>query len=421
VEARECRSCGKSDLIGVLDLGQQPWCNDLIPLTERDSAEVYPLNLAYCKDCTLLQLNYTVPKEVMFSEHGYLSGMTKTLRDHFWAFAKENIHEFELGYSDLIVDIGGNDGTQLLQYKKAGVSQVVNVESAFNIAEISRENGIHTINEFFNLGTVKKHFSRGSVSLINAAGVFFHLEELHSVIEGIKYLLKKDGVLTVQCMYAGELVRNQSYDMIYHEHLCYYTLQSLMNLLSPYGLNVFDAYHSPIHSGSLMVKVCNGREHEKTHRFSETLEADREYNLSSFLRFADVIRKQRFRLRNFLRVLKKNNNKIYAYGAPAKGNTLLNFEGIDETLIDKAVEINELKTGYLLPKSNIPIEKEDPSDYPDYYLLLSHNFADEIIEKNKDLLDKGVKFIVPFPEIKIVSSTGNTRLPIANQSWEHNI
>jgi len=404
MESTQCRSCKSDRLISVLDLGKQPWCNDLVTADNCNKVKTYPLHLIYCMECRLLQLNYTVPKEVMFKEHDYLSGTTKTLRDHFYKIAKENKKQFNLVSSDLVVDIGGNDGTQLLQYKKLGMHNVVNVESAHNIASISKKSGVPTINDFFTEDSARLNFKEGSTKLVNAAGVFFHLEELHSVIKGIKYILAEDGVFTIQCMYAGELVKNESFDMIYHEHLCYYTLDSLMNLLKPYGLEVFDAYHSPIHSGSLIVKVCHGRKYHPTPSFYSTLEMDKQFDLSSFLRFADKMREKQYSLRNYLQTLRKEGKTIYAYGAPAKGNTLLNYESINNELIDKSVEINELKVGKFLPVSNIPIEMESKEDYPDYYLLLSHNFEEEIIEKNKDLINKGVKFITPFPEIKVVGA-----------------
>jgi len=403
MELKGCRSCGVSGLVSVLDLGEQPWCNDFRLPEDADEVKVYPLHLVLCRMCGLLQLDYTVPKEVMFLEHDYLSGMTTTLAQHFYDLAKENIEQFDLKPSDIIVDIGGNDGTQLLQYKKLGLRKGINIESAKNIAEISASQGVRTVNNFFNEEIVRTGFEEGTIKLISAAGVFFHLEELHSAIKGIKYLLSRDGVFVAQCMYAGELVKNKSFDMIYHEHLCYYTLRSLMRLLEFYGLTVFDAYHSPIHSGSLIAKICHTNQYQKTDRFKETLEMDEEFSyLSSFDDFADTIRKKRYELKNFLLSLKEKGATIYAYGAPAKGNTLLNYEEIDNSIVDKAVEINELKVGKVLPLSNIPIEKEDKDDYPDYYLLLSHNFVGEILEKNKELLDKGVKFIVPFPEVTVI-------------------
>jgi len=286
----------------------------------------------------------------------------------------------------------------------------LNVESAVPIAKISESNDIPVVNEFFNEECVGKYIGTRCVKLINASGVFFHLEELHSVIKGIKECLQSDGVFVVQFMYAGKMVDNLNFDTIYHEHLCYYTLQSLINLLSPYGLEVFDATEAKIHSGSIIAKVCHNASlpamgsplNRKTERFQEAFQKDKRYTLDKFIEFGNNVRIQRNNLREFLVQLKRANKIIYAYGAPAKGNTLLNYFGIDRNLIDKAVEVNEMKVGHYLPQSHIPITLESKQDLPDYYLLLSHNFAEEIIEKNEDVIKRGTKFIMPFPEIKVI-------------------
>tara|TARA_R110000824_G_scaffold81566_1_gene205004 strand:- start:213 stop:1478 length:1266 start_codon:yes stop_codon:yes gene_type:complete len=419
----KCRSCKSEEQELILDLGEQPWCNDFLTKDRVGKEEVHPLRLFLCEECELLQIDQTVPKETMFGDHCYLSGTTSTLRNHFLSTAKENVEQFRLNRDDLVVDIGGNDGTQLLQYKEAGVSNVINIECAKRVSQISREAGINTLTEYFNRQCAEDKLGKGTVKLFNASGVFFHLEELHSVIEGIKYALASDGVLVVQFMYAGAMIDNKNFDTIYHEHLCYYTLRSLHNLLSPYGLEVFDAYYSPIHSGSIISKIghsdtCRSHAWEKTERCKETEEKDKAYTKEKILEFAKEVESSRGELKEKLTELKyggvyvasdfelsQEPKKIYAYGAPAKGNTLLNYFGIDYTLIDKAVEVNEMKIGYYLPGSHIPIVKEDPNDIPDYYLLLSHNFAEEIIERNKDLMKRGVKFIIPFPKATIISNS----------------
>jgi len=319
--------------------------------------------------------------------------------------AVENKEQFNLNSDDLILDIGGNDGTQLLQYIKAGITNVLNVESADNIAQISIDSGVKTINNFFNEELILNEGLENKVKLINASGVFFHLEELHSVIKGIKRALKNDGIFVVQFMYAGTMVEKLNFDGIYHEHLCYYTIQSLKNLLEPYGFRVFDAYYSDIHSGSIIAKVCNKEANfSETERYKETIETDKKYDKESFINFAKIVESKKNSLKELLVDIKTKepNAKIYAYGAPAKGNTLLNYFGLDNTLIDKCVEVNELKIGLYLPKTHIPIIKESSDDIPDYYLLLAHNFADEIIERNKELIKNGVKFIIPFPNISII-------------------
>lgn len=400
----KCRGCKSTNLTSILDLGMHPWCNDFIREEEIGKEKMYPLHLVHCEECKLLQLDYTVSKETMFKDHTYVSSTTHSLTRHFLTLARENKEQFGLTEDDLIVDIGGNDGTQLLQFINAGLTNVLNVESADNIAQLAIDSGVPTINDFFNEKTVKDLIGDKSIKLINASGVFFHLEELHSVIKGIKRGLQDDGVFIVQFMYAGTMIEKLNFDGIYHEHLCYYTIDSLTRLLEPYGLNIFDAYCADIHSGSIIAKVThtNGELDIKTPRYFEALEVDKQYDKKAFQEFSEVIQSKQGELTQLLSELKKDDVSIYAYGAPAKGNTLLNYFDITTDLVDKCVEINELKVGRYLPKSHIPIIKENPDDLPDYYLLLAHNFASEIINRNLDLIDNGLKFIVPFPEVTIV-------------------
>lgn len=388
----------------VLDLGEQPWGNNFLTEGEVGKEPFYPLKLVYCNQSELLQLSYFVPKEVMFLNHTYLSGMTKSLQSHFYNTAKENLEDLNLSFDDVVVDIGGNDGTQLLEYKKLGFNNVINIESASNICKLSEDSGITSHNMFFNEDNVKGVIDKGSVKLINASGVFFHLEELHSVIKGIDYILSDDGVFVVQFMYSGAMVENGNFDTIYHEHLCYYTINSICKLLSNYGLKIFDAQFVEIHSGTIIAKFCKEScdKYPVTERCLEQIERDKKYDLQSFLDLGEYIKGRRDNLRSFLKDLKDNNKTIYAYGAPVKGNTLLNYMRIDDTIIDKVVEVNPLKIGKYTPGTNIPVTEESLEDLPDYYLLLSHNFKDEILKKNKDLLDKGVKFIIPFPEIEVI-------------------
>jgi hypothetical protein len=397
----KCRACGHQYSIDILDLGMQGWCNDFLNKDQVGKEKTYDLRLIYCLKCNMLQLSETVPKETMFKHHDYLSGTTKTLREHFYNLAKENVEQFCLSGNDCILDIGGNDGTQMVQYKLLGLDNIINVESADNIAAISEEAGIPTINKFFNEELAYKRFLPGSVMLINASGVFFHLEELHSVIRAIKYLLSSSGIFIVQFMYAGTMIEKGTYDMIYHEHLLYYTLHSLEALLEPYGLLIFDAYESDIHSGSVIAKICHSQSLlPMSKRLLELEEKDKKYNYEAFKEFGAKITANRYKLRDFVNSLRTSSDiKIYGYGAPAKGNTLITYEGIK---LDKIVEVNPLKVGKYTPVTHIPIVQESKDDLPDYYLLLSHNFQDEILEKNKDIIAKGVKFISPFPEPKIL-------------------
>jgi len=392
----QCRSCGSDKIIPILNLGKTPWCNDFLTGENIGKEQFYPLELVYCEECTLSQLNYTVPKETMFTNHTYVSGTTKTLARHFFELAESNINTFGLKPNDLIVDIGGNDGTQLIQYRLLGMTNLVNVESAANIAAISSSNNIKTVNTFFNEEAVYNNFDWGSAKLINAAGVFFHLEELHSVLRGIKRLLARDGVFVVQFMYLKDIVNNLAFDAIYHEHLCYYTLRSLAKLLSPYGLKIFDAFHSPIHAGSMMARICHESETmEGFHCIDAMLEVEG-CGLTDLQEFARKVEEKRTDLYQVLDQLYDARLRVYGYGAPAKSTTLLNYLGINSQLVEKMVEINNLKVGRYTPGTHIPIVKENKQDLPDYYLMLAYNFKDEILEKNRG---SNVTFITPFPDI----------------------
>lgn len=395
-----CRSCKNDQLKLVIDLGIQAWCNNFLQKSEIGKEQKYPLRMFRCERCGLCQLDTTVPKEIMFKEHTYVSGTTQSLKDHFYKVAKENIEQFDLKDGDVIYDIGGNDGTQLIQYRKLGINSVINIESATNIAKLSSKNGIPTMNEFFNEDFVRAD-SLGQIKLINAAGVFFHLEELHSVIRGIKLSLQEDGVFVVQFMYLGDMLEKLSFDGIYHEHLCYYSVDSLIKLLKPYGLNIFDAYHCDIHGGSIVAKFCNNQHYKQTARLTEILARDKVLvNKNRLDVFANNIQEWKRKFVDNIINLKNAGHKIYAFGAPAKGNTLLTYCGLNHHIVDYVFEVNDMKCGLYTPVTHIPIVKEDHSLIEDnsYVILLSWNFSKEIIDKCKDLTSRGVKFILPFEE-----------------------
>jgi hypothetical protein len=405
MEIKKCICCGSDNLKLLINLGNQPWCNNFLTKNQVGKEEYYPLQLMECRGCKFNQLSYFVPKEKMFSHHDYLSGITKTLRKHFKEIAEDAVTFSSIHHDDLILDIGGNDGTNLETYKELGYNNIVNVEAATNISEISKNKGINTHNEFFNEDYIDKYHYNNNIKIINASGVFFHLEEIHSVIKGIKKSLHNDGVLVVQFMYVLDMLKNKTFDMIYHEHLFYYTIQSLENLLKKYDLEIVHCYHSDIHSGSMIAYIKHSSpNNKKTDSYVKYKTEEQTYlETNPFEQFIKEITLNKNKLKETLQLIKLKNpsSKIYALGAPAKGNTLMNYFDI-KGLVDKVHEVNELKIGKYTPHTHIPIEKESLEDSPDYYLVLAHNFFDEIVEKNKHLKEKGVKFIMPFPKTKII-------------------
>lgn len=403
----DCRVCGGRNVEAFLDLGDQPHCNRLIPKAAADRSEPYfPLRVGFCRDCSLVQIDHTIPKESMFSDYPYVSGTTKTLVEHFRQTAARLVDTYKLGPDDLVVDIGSNDGTWLKQYRDFGL-RAVGVEPAANVAALARDAGIETLVRFFNEETADIiRRDHGAASLITAAGVFFHLEELHSVVEGVRKLLKEDGVFCVQAIYLGGMLDNTAFDQIYHEHLCYYTLKSLEALFARHGLEVFDVRLTPIHGGSLEAHIGHKGAHPVAPGVGEFRKAElaRGYGeFDTYVAFAEHVRHLQADLLRLLREFAAAGKSVYAYGAPAKGATLLNSFGIKPELVELAVERSPLKFGYMIPGARIPIVDEATAARPDAYLLLAWNFIDEIMEKERAYLEAGGAFIVPVPQLRVMT------------------
>ncbi|MHB1730690.1 MAG: class I SAM-dependent methyltransferase [Leptospirillum sp.] len=393
----QCRVCDSKKLEMVFDLGLQPWGNHFLKQEEVGQEPFYPLRLLYCLDCSTTQLDYTVKKEVMFSEHTYLSGVTRSLNDHFQEVAEYVDHNFfKHNASKSVLDIGSNDGTQLKKYKKLGY-EVLGVESSKTISRIANINGIPTINEFFN-GTLAASLGK-KFNVINASGVFFHLDELHSVTEGIKEALENDGVFVVQFLYMKKILENLAFDQIYHEHLLYYNLGPIEVLLARHGLSMFDAYISPIHGGSVIGFITHKNRLEKTERLKELLEQEEKdggNKIESYKQFAMDVQKLKADNRRYLETAKKMGKTIYGFGAPVKGNTLLNYFDIGTEILDCLVEKNELRKGLYSPGKHIPIVIErEVKNPPDIYYVLAWNFKKEILKNNQGLLESGVEFYFP--------------------------
>lgn len=392
-----CRVCDSTNLELAIDLGRQPWCNHFLKADEIGTEPFYPLHVVFCHNCSTAQLDYTVPKELMFDDHTYLSGVTKSLSEHFRNVAEEVDGRFFRNVpGKSVLDIGSNDGTQLKHFKALGYD-VLGVESSKTTARLAKEAGVPTLNEFFNLDVARRLDRRFHV--INAAGVFFHLEELHSVTEGIREALLQEGVFVVQFLYMKRIVENLAFDQIYHEHLLYYNLETIEALLNRHGLAMFDADLSSIHGGSVIGFVT----HQKKVPASDRLQALRQEEVreqsnefSTYRKFTERIRQMKVENLAYLDTAKRKGKRIFGFGAPVKGNTLLNHFGVGTNYIDCLVEKNELRRGLYSPGMHIPvvIEKE-LQELPDIYYVLAWNFKKEILANNQALLDKGIEFYFP--------------------------
>lgn len=391
-----CRVCDHSSFTLGVDLGNQPWGNHFLTSSEVGKEPFYPLRVVVCDKCSTAQLDYTVKKEVMFAEHTYLSGITRSLAQHFEKTAAGVDARFFTGRSQKsVLDIGSNDGTQLKAYQKLGYD-VLGVESAKTVAEIANRSGVPTIHAFFNLDTAAQ--MNKTFDVINASGVFFHLEELHSVTEAIRKHLKKEGVFVVQFLYMKTIMENIAFDQIYHEHLLYYTLKTLDLLLQRHGLSLFDAEFSPVHGGSVIGYVTHLGARSSTERLIKMKQEEEQSGcnkLSAYQSFGRNIATLKSENLSFLEKKKKEGKRIFGMGAPVKGNTLLNYFGIGKEILDCLVEKNELRKGLFSPGMHLPIYIEKEISPPDVYYVLAWNFRKEILENNQHLLQKGVEFYFP--------------------------
>lgn len=392
-----CRVCDSTKLELAIDLGNQPWCNHFLAKDEVGKEPYYPLRVVYCLSCSTAQLDYTVKKEIMFGDHTYLSGVTKSLSEHFRSVAQlVDAAFFQREKAKAVLDIGSNDGTQLTHFQALGYD-VLGVESSTTTAKIANDAGVPTLNEFFNrdvAGRLGRKFH-----VINAAGVFFHLEELHSVTEGIREALRDDGVFVVQFLYMKRIVENGAFDQIYHEHLLYYNLQTIEVLLRRHGLSMFDAYLSPIHGGSMIGFVCHAGKRPPSDRLQALRKAeadDRSNEYRTYATFAERIKQMKEENLAYLDAAKRQGKRIFGMGAPVKGNTLLNYFGVGTQYIEVLVEKNELRRGLFSPGMHIPIviEKE-LKEHPDIYYVLAWNFKKEILANHRRLVERGVEFYFP--------------------------
>jgi hypothetical protein len=398
-----CRVCGSSNLEQYLDLGDQAYCNSF-PKTNGKLSTKYPLRVWFCHNCTASQLDYTISKEDMFGgDYLYVSGTTKTLQESFQQAADKLVRRLNISTNDLVVDIGSNDGTWLKCYGKDQFTLGIEPSSVF---ELAVDNGIETRNAFFNLSTAHDILcDYDRPKLVTAAGVFLHLEELHSVVEGIKYLIGDKGTFYLQTLYVGDMIENAAFDLIYHEHLNYWTFFALWELFEMHGLEINDVGHLPIHGGSLELWITKKDTHIVSENVGDWIKRENKSGLlriSAYKKFAAKVWDIRDKLLKILWDCQDEGKYVYAFGAPAKGATLLNTFSIDKQLVLLAIEQNYLKVDRFISGTDIPIIKEDGIN-PDAYLILPWNFLPEFLIKKLSYIMSGGEFIVPIPEPVVIT------------------
>jgi SAM-dependent methyltransferase len=402
-----CRSCKKSDLKMFLDLGQKP-PSDLILSDEMLNMPepFFPLQVAFCPNCSLVQILETIPPEDLFTDgYQYYSSFIPSLLRH----SKENVLELikvrALDNESLIIELASNDGYLLKNYVEKKIP-VLGIDPAPGQAKEAEKKGVPTLNTFFTKKVAAKLRGKGKrANVIHANNVLAHVKDTNGFVQGIKILLKNDGVAVVEVPYVKNLIDHCEFDTIYHEHLCYFSLTALDNLFRRHSLFINKVKKIPIHGGSLRLYVEKYENPE--HSVKKLLDFETKLKLNEinyYKNFAIRVEKLKEDLLKLLISLKKKGNKIAAYGAAAKGSTLINYIGIGRDLIDFVVDRNPYKHGKYMPGQHLPIfeTKKILEENPNYLLLLAWNFASEIIEQQHVYKQRGGKFIIPIPEPKVI-------------------
>jgi SAM-dependent methyltransferase len=390
-----------------LDLGIQPLANNLLKPEDISAPEPkFPLRLAVCEDCWLLQITDLVPPVRLFSEYLYFSSFSDALLKHSRESAERYTREFALDARSRVVEIASNDGYLLQSFQNAKIP-CTGIEPAANIAAVAREKGIETVNEFFGNTLAKRLVNQSrQADLILGNNVFAHAPETNDFTAGLATLLKPKGRIVLEFPYAVDLIEHTEFDTIYHEHVFYFALTPLIPLFGRHGLEIFRVEKIPIHGGSLRLFASHAGAHSVEASVTSCLADERQKGVTSlpyYLGFANHVQELKDDLCGLLAKLKREGKSVAAYGASAKGSTLLNYFGIGKDTLDFVVDRSLHKQGRLTPGTHIPILPTEKllERQPDYTLLLTWNFADEILSQQKSYRDNGGKFIVPIPKVMV--------------------
>jgi SAM-dependent methyltransferase len=391
-----CRACNSIDLHTAIDFGRTPLANSFMnhPVDLND----YSLSINVCGDCYNLQLTDVVSPDEMFKDYRYVSSTATSFRKHFEDAAVDYISRFFLDEDSLVLDIGSNDGIALVPFQERGI-RVVGVEPAKNICDIATGKGIPTICGYFD-ENILQYIDKADV--VTASNVFAHIDDIESVTRNVFKILKPGGCFIIEVQYLLRTLEDETFDNIYHEHVNYWSVNSIVTFFDRLGYNVFDVEEIDTHGGSIRVFVDNGNRLRKWNvsdfRVTE-LNADM-YSLDTYYKFYDKVMKRKTDLMDYLSNI---DGTVIGYGAAAKASTLMNVFGIDNNVLAMVIDDSVLKQNKYIPGTGVPIKPA--SSIPDdttHIVILAWNFADYIIKNNEDLLDRGITFIVPGKELRFV-------------------
>lgn len=393
-----CRLCDSRDLSSILVLGRHPLANSL---KERQCAkeDKFPLTLAFCRKCSLVQIRETVKKEILFKKYIWVTGTSRAARDFADVFFKKALKVIKLKKDDLVIEIASNDGTYLKPFLNSGFS-VLGVDPAKNVVRLANRSGVDTVSGFWNKAAARKiRLRHGQAKFLFARNVIAHVSQLDEVVAGIVEALSKDGVGAIEFHYAGVILRQLQYDSIYHEHLCYFSIKTAERLLEKFGLRVFHIEKSPI-SGGAYILYFSKCKRPKTARYKKLKILEKATGVNKFIlwkAFASRCLRHREVSRRLIEFWR--DKKVIGFGSSARSSTYLNFCGFDNSDISAIIDNNRFKQGSFSPGSSIPIVslEDGLKGSPDLLFVLAWNFKEEIIEECRE---NGYKsgYLIPFPK-----------------------
>ena len=404
-----CRSCGNPLKHTFVELGVSPLANSYLTEEQLQQMEpFYPLHAYVCDACYLVQLNEFESPDQIFGDYAYFSSYSESWLNHAKEYTNLMVERFGFDANSLVVEIASNDGYLLQYFKEKGIP-VLGVEPAKNVAKVAQEAGIPTITKFFGVQTASELSTEGkSADLMLGNNVLAHVPDLNDFVKGFKVLLKPQGVITIEFPHLMRLIEENQFDTIYHEHFSYFSMITVNKVFAKHGLTIFDVQELPTHGGSLRIYACHSEDTSKpvSERMSDILnrEIDAGFtNLELYQSFAERVKETKRNILDFMIKAKRQRKSMVGYGAPAKGNTLLNYCGIRTDFIDYTVDRSPHKQGHFLPGTRIPIYQPDKikKTKPDYLVILPWNLKDEIMEQMAHMRDWGGQFVTLIPDVKI--------------------
>lgn len=410
-KSMRCRRCGTPLQHTLIDLGMSPLCESFLTQDQLDAPETYyPLHARVCHSCWLVQLPEFVSPAHIFTEYAYFSSYSTTWVEHAGRYCEMIKNRLGLGPKTFVVELGSNDGYLLQHFVALGV-QVLGVEPAANVAEPARKAGIPTLVAFFGPETARQIVAdRGYADLIVANNVLAQVPELNDFVASMTHLLAPEGVITIEVPHLERLIAENQFDTIYHEHFSYFSLGSIDRLAAAHGLALIDVETLPTHGGSLRLYLAHrGSHHLVSIRVAQMLAQERRAGLetlSTYFDFAARVQRTKRELLSLLIKAKEEGKRICGYGAPGKGNTLLNYAAIGTDFLDFTVDRNPYKHGRYTPGMHVPIYPVEAiaEAKPDYILILPWNLKDEIMQQMRRVGEWGAKFIVPIPAVSIIDT-----------------